>query len=463
MKGEELSRAPGSVAVGDGPPRVVPLGAQEPSWREFVGIVAITLAVTGLLVAFSDRDGYEGDDLSVISAVIQMDEARNGEIFLYRYGWQPLAYETSVLVYRLFNHPDAIFLISPICCGVSVGIILFTMQRLARDLRSPLVHLALLMLLPEIFYVGLFYNTTSPAMPLAAAANLALFGFAGRTAPWRPAVIGLCMALATFMRFDFLLAVPFVMAVLWAERQSVRPLVEMAAGAGFALAAATTVGLFHPLELLDTLRVHHSEVNLGQAAYPWGWKWNVKVIAVIMHPFAWILVLAGLPALARQTAARFGRGPLFVLAAALLPFLYPMTSFTSAKYGIPLMLLLPLAMQQILDRACEHRLAGKKRLVSLGVVVSALIAWTISVEPSKRPPFVKVAVNRPLQIPTHDGMRTLGAYAFAMRLPGQSEAAEPEWRVAELLQEELHATGGAIFGSSARIQASCGEEWAGGI
>jgi hypothetical protein len=440
MADQEPRRGPGLVAIDYGPVDAISVEVEEHSWKEDIGILAITLAVTALLVAFSDRDGYEGDDLSVISAVTQMDEARKGEIFLYRYSWQPLAYEASAVVYRLFNHPDALFLISPICCGVSVGISLLTMRRLARHLRSPVVHLALMMLFPEIFYAGLFYNTTAPAMPVASVAYLALFGFAGRTGALRPALIGLCMALASFIRFDFFLAVPFVMAVLWAERQSIRPLLQMAAGAGLVVAIATLVGLFRPLELLETLHVHHAEVNLGQAAYSWTWKKNIKVIAVIMHPFAWTLVLAGLPALARRTEVRFGRTPRLVLAASLLPLFYPMTSFTSAKYAIPLILLLPLAMQQILDGLCDQRLASKKRLVSLGVVVSALFAWMVSVEPAKRPPFVNLTVTEPLMINTHDGQRTFGAYAMAMCLPCQSEAAMPDWAAARLLHEESHAS-----------------------
>src|SRR5262249_26344711 len=45
----------------------------------------------------------------------------------------------------------------------------------------------------------------------------------------------------------------------------------------------------------------------------------------------------------------------------------------------------------------------------------------------------------PIQVHTHDGERTFGAYGFAMRSVGRSETSKPEWTAARLLHEELQS------------------------
>ena len=193
------------------------------------GLIIVT-GLSFLLLAFSDRDGYDGDDLSTVSAVFQLDAAKRGDLALYRYAWQPLAYELSAWVYRRFDTSDAVFMSAPIACAIALAVLLYAMATAARNLKSPWLHLAILILFPELFYTGLYYNTTALAMPAAAVAVLFLTGPPGRGRPWRPALIGVMLTLASFFRFDFVLIFPFVVASLWIESRSLRPMGSLVVG-----------------------------------------------------------------------------------------------------------------------------------------------------------------------------------------------------------------------------------------
>ena len=413
-------------------------------YRAFAIGLLIMVAMMAGLWTFSDRDGYEGDDLSILSAVYELDSAKAGDLFFYRYAWQPLAYDVSAWLYRKFDTPDAVFLTAPVSCAVTIAILLYALSRTSRRLTNPLVHLALLVLLPELFYVGMFYNSTVLGMPTAAIAVLLLTVDPESATIWRAALMGAMLAVSTLMRFDFLLMCPFFAAWLWIKHRSPREIVALVSGSLAVVGAAAAVGMLDPLMLFKTLKDHHVEVNFGgtEAAYHWTWKHNVKVIAVLMHPFAWLGLALGGPGLIRDFVRRHGAKMLALLALSIVPMVYPMTTFVSVKYAIPLLMLLPFAMQAMLERACEHASARTAGLVSWGVVALALIAALVSIEPSKRPPFLRATATASKVINTHDGQRTFGAFAFELPKAGQDDSAQPGWRAAYRLSESLRSENG---------------------
>ena len=416
------------------------------SWLRSTTIgLLIMVGVTAGLCFFSDRDGYEGDDLSVLSAVYQLDAAKSGDLSFYRYAWQPLAYEVSSWVYQIFDSPDAVFLMAPLTCAFSIAILLHALSTTSRRLTNPLVHFALLVLLPELFYVGMFYNTTVLAMPTAALAVWLLTIKPGTVPLWRPILIGMLLAVSTLMRFDFLLMCPFFAAWLWIEHRSRGEIVALVLGSLAVVGVAAVFGMVDPMMLLKTLKEHHEEVNLGitQATYRWTWKNNVKVIAVMMHPLAWLLLLGGGFGLAHEFGERHGKNMLALLAISLVPMLYPMTTFVSVKYVIPLLMLLPFAMQRILERGVERATARGLGLVSWGTVAAGLLAALVSIEPAKRPPFVRLTGTSPKSIVTHDGARSFGAFAVALKAAGRDDSGEPGWKAAQILFDSLQSGNGS--------------------
>ena len=192
------------------------------------------------------------------------------------------------------------------------------------------------------------------------------------------------------------------------------------------------------MELIDTLRVHHSEVNFGPDGSNWHWdKNNIVVAALVMHPIAWVTLLTGLPLLAKDYSHRHGKMALALVAASLVPSLYPLTAFTSVKYAIPMILLLPFAMLAILDRCIDLWSPSLTRPLSWAVVAAAVGALLVSVEPSKKPPFLRVTSTRPRLIGTADGPRTIGAYLLSIRKVGRDDADDPMRRAARRLFDAL--------------------------
>ncbi|MBT2187928.1 hypothetical protein [Sphingobium nicotianae] len=76
-------------------------------------VLLFWLANLAFLLRFADRDGYEGDDLNSILPMAHLDAAKQGLLLIYRYGWQPLSYETAAALWRTFGTPDAVFLSAP--------------------------------------------------------------------------------------------------------------------------------------------------------------------------------------------------------------------------------------------------------------------------------------------------------------------------------------------------------------
>jgi len=105
-----------------------------------------------------------------------------------------------------------------------------------------------------------------------------------------------------------------------------------------------------------------------------------------------------------------------------------------------LIMLLPFAMQQILERSVLRASERSMRLVSWGTALAGLLAALVSIEPAKRPPFLRATATDPKPVYTHDGNRTFGAYAVALRNVGLDDSAEPGWKAAHLLFDSL-ATG----------------------
>jgi hypothetical protein len=340
-------------------------------------------------------------------------------------------------LYRAFDTPDIVFLAAPLCGIAGLAILLHALSFSATRLRSPWVHAALLALLPELIYDGLFFNTTALAMPTAAAALWLLAVRPGRVSTFRSGVIGGLLAVSVLLRFDFLLMVPVVAALIAVRGRSIRGPIGYAAGGLAVLAAAIALGWIRPAELLDTIRVHHDEVNLNHAAYPWDWKANTKVIAVMFHPVAWVITLVGLPVLAKDFRRRHGAWAVRVVAIAALPLFYPFTSFVSPNYALPLMLLQPFVMLAALERLCERWSPGRIRLLSIAVVAIAALAWLVSIEPSKRLPFVRATAQTPKPIGTHDGLRTFGAYWVTAKWIGADDSASPAMVAARYMRDAL--------------------------
>lgn len=410
---------------------------KENAWYKKFYPFAIITIIGCTLFTFHDRDGFEGDDLSIISAVFDLDGAKRGDLYLYRFAWQPLSYETMSAIYRLIRSPDAIFLLPPLFGTISISILFLALSFQARCLKSPWVHLALIVLLPEFFYDSLFLNTTILGMPTA---SIALWLMASTKWPisyFRAGLVGALFAISTLFRFDFLIMIPFITALFWVKSSSPGQVLGFLFGGFLILLVAISFGWIQPSGLISILGKHHDEVNFGNSSFGWTWKANFLVIAVMMHLSAWLIILWGLPSQISDLSLRHGKLNTSVIVISALPLFYPMTSFVSPKYGIPLMILLPFFMLNSLEHLCSKWSTAGIHKLSITIVLVAIFSWMASIEPSKTAPFLRFTLNDAKKIGTHDGNRTLGAYSNNLPWFGADDSNTPKWKLAYSIVKSL--------------------------
>jgi len=156
------------------------------------------------LSVFADRDGYEGDDLNSILPMLHLQEAKQHDLLIYRYDWQPLSYEIGALVFEVTQKPSLIFLLAPFAGAVSLALLLSIIWR--RPSISEFVKaLVAMMAVPELWFSGLYFNSTILGLPLALSSFALL-----RSNPRTPFLFlaGILLGTAALMRFDFVLAGP---------------------------------------------------------------------------------------------------------------------------------------------------------------------------------------------------------------------------------------------------------------
>jgi hypothetical protein len=359
------------------------------------------LAVFALLAGLADRDGYEGDDLDMVVPMLQWDAVQQGLLDGYRVAWQPLAYRLGAWLCAAAGTPRAVFLLAPLAASIALVLAAACLRRLGTP-RWPWHRcLALLVLLPEVWWSGLYWNATILGMPFVL---LALYLALGRPRAGLGCIAGALVAVAALCRVDWALAAPIVGAFVFA-RHGARAAVGCAAAALVVLAAAALAGVLDPAQIAAIHASSTAEMRDRSGEPGWDVRAKWMVLSVAMHPLGFVLTAVGLWVLVRENWRR-RRRTIVLFAAAAAPLLLPARDLLSAKYLLPLMAVLPFAMRRIRGSA-------------LVVPVAAVVAACIAIEPAPAPPFVRVSALAARQVPTHDGPRSYGAYLLqAWRIAG---------------------------------------------
>lgn len=412
------------AAAGGAPARKLP-------WLLF-SLLAIGNLV--FLTLFADRDGYEGDDLNMVVPTAHLAAAKQGALLIYRYAWQPLSYELSHWLWSLFGTPTAVFLSMPVAGGIAIAMFLWWLWREGQSRTSPFAHAIIALLcIPELWYSSLFYNTTMRSMPLIA---LALILVRMRGSLLLPLAAGVATGLAILMRLDFLLVCPLLALAAWPRGEGIlRPVVLAAAviatvGAGFA------AGLVDIPEILRINAFNSWEIkeHLGQPG--WDMRLKAMVITVTLSPVGWLLLLVGAPLLLVGAARkRDWRALLWVLAA--IPPALPLPDILSPKYMLPLapfaLLFFLRAQEQI--EACLTN--GLRIWARRGLWLAAIAPIFLSISLSGKAPFLMPGLSPAKPVPTHDGPRGWGGYAWQM-IETDAPGAKTEHQIqSEALAREL--------------------------
>ena len=168
------------------------------------------------LVLFADRDGYEGDDLNSVLPMLHLQEAKQGALEVYRYHWQPLSYEIGSAVFRLIGKPTAIFLLSPLAGAISLLLLFLVTWRDRSSMPGFAKSLLAILVLPELWFAGLYFNSTVLGLPFALGC---LFFLRSSSTSSLCFLSGVLLGIAVLMRLDFILAAP-AMALIAPEKKA---------------------------------------------------------------------------------------------------------------------------------------------------------------------------------------------------------------------------------------------------
>jgi hypothetical protein len=400
--------------------------------------IVFSMCIASSMFFLADRNGYEGDDMNIICAMFNLDAGLQGAIDVYRYSWQPLGYWIGVAVYKLTGSPTAIFMLAPLAGTISLTLLVAYMSKAASQRHGILCYLAILILIPELWFSGLYYNTSIIAMPLVVFAALLLYenpSFA------QILLAGVLVGLAVLIRLDFVLACPMFAVILWHQRRSLKLTFLLAFAVCSVLALALVIQLVTLEQVVaDYQRAHTEMVERGQSG---GWNLYTKawVTMMALHPAGWLLLIVGGPLTVRQFWRKDPSLTIIYGVAAVL-LLYPLPNLLSVKYLLPLMIFLPVFFVHCLEHLSSLLADRYQRFAEIGMVAIAIIALTVSFEPQSHVPFIRVVLSSARQVGTHDGNRSFGAYLIQMfRVDRMVEVNDYQRTAEELLQFMQKSTG----------------------
>lgn len=377
----------------------------------YTGLVLIAFFIVNLmfLVVFCDRDGYEGDDLNSVVPMFHLASAKQGALWIYRYAWQPLSYELGAAVYRVTHRPDALFLLAPISGAISLWLMLLILWR-DRRAATLVASLIVLLAIPELWYSGLYFNSTVLGLPFALAA---LWLLRSRISVAAAVLAGGLAGIAILMRLDFILVCPALAVTAWsADRTLGRPLV-LALGVMTVLTAAALIGWLEPAQILLTYQESAGEIAAKSADPGWDLRTKLLVASVALSPLGWGILLLGAPDFILRTLKN---DPVlfFAWVAAVAVLAFPVRGLLSVKYIIPLLIFAPFFLASALS-AIELWTPESLRISVLPATAAATCFLAIfSFSLTGTAPYVHLGLQAMRPIGTHDGFRSYGGYLWQM-------------------------------------------------
>lgn len=382
-----------------------------------VSLVLLYFILLPVFLFFGDRGWWDGDAIAQLEGILNFQY--RGTTGVYRYYWQPLAYEINLFVIRLTNNPRLLYYLPQIFGAANICILLGALSKFSQRKLPMLLNFCLLLLLPEIFFSGLYYNSTVFAMLPMSIAILFIFwqnntdNLINRdpssTLSWddiRYLVIGITAAIACFFRFDFSLCLPLLgYLLLTRENNKTRAILLFSSSVIAIFILFFIIGIFSPQMILKILREHSDVVGEWTYITP---VFKAKVIFTTMNVTVWVIFLGYLLYFLQQKILkREWRSLLIIFPSAIL--LYPIPKITSPKYLMPAIIFMPFIFaNMLLD--LNKRLTNKNfQRLSYFVIAGTVLLQILSIQPAKAFPFIQLTPS-PYSQETHDGPRTVGAY-----------------------------------------------------
>ncbi|MBO9670148.1 MAG: hypothetical protein J7485_06500 [Sphingobium sp.] len=399
------------------------------------------LANLAFLVAFADRDGYEGDDINSVVPMAHLTLAKHGLLVIYRYAWQPLSYELGALIWSWFGTPTAVFLMAPVAGALTLGLLIYWLSREGRSPSTVPIALVALLGVPELWFSALYYNSTILGMPLLA---LAILLVRRHPHPVSALLAGLLTGAAVLLRMDFILICPLLAIAAWPRGEGLSKPILVALGVVAALAIGYFTGILDVQAVIETQRMSVAEISANAHLPGWDLRTKLSVASVSLSPVGWLLFLIGTPvALIHAATKRDWRALGWLIAAVISA--YPMLNILSPKYILPEAPFLALLFVHALDKLSPWLSSGREKAAFGALALLALVPVFVSLSLTKRPPFLVPGLLATKPVGTHDGSRSYGGYLWlAMATDGPQAQDAKQKQAAALAASLLGPKGGNV-------------------
>jgi hypothetical protein len=359
------------------------------------------------LFFLSNSIGFEGDDLNTVLPMLHLQDAKNGNLLIYRYYWQPLSYEIGSIVYNLIGNIRSIFLLPQICMALSISILY---QCCVYELEfNRKLFLPLLMLFPEIIYTGLYFNSTAIAFPFICVSLLLAF----KRTDWAGAAFtGIALSLAVMLRFDFILITPFIFIYRYLILKKLSDAIVGGLFLCVGLSIGVLTGVLVPEKIFEVYDLARQEIIERSSEPGWDLRTKLFVATTIFSPIGWaILAVATFWSLKTKAVWK----PVAIGVICLMPMLLSARNILTPKYIMPVLAVASVLVVIFWNKTVELWSVEKRNRLSTYWVIITIGLMMFSVEPIIKPPFLKISTTDNREVGTHDGPRSWGSYLWQFR------------------------------------------------
>lgn len=391
----------------------------------------------GVLIAFGlwfgNRHGWEGDDTNFIFGAVNLDLV--GREYVYRYAWQPLAYEAISQLVRIGIKPVQLFYLSNISGMLGVFLLAVLSARLLGNTIAAASFASLLILgIPELWITALYFNTTAFGLPFFAASLLILSVVTQQRNPSiSGSIAGILFATACLFRLDFLTALPMMLVFifLWQKQRIVIATYFIVSQAAIYIAFSLAQHDL-PSQLFNIL------MKFGTESFPgWTFTSGAKVFLAAVAPSLITIPILLWDRIYKVPRLFNERGGILVLIA-LLPTLLSATKLYSGKYLVIFFVCLILILSTLIGRLSIYPapdLPSLQRRIAAWLVIALMFVLGFPQHEAFKSDPIDAILHKPGVIWSHDGPRTLGGYkefAAMMRATEIPSNSMELFRIAEL-------------------------------
>lgn len=336
-----------------------------------------------------------------------------GKIGVYNYYWQPLSYQLGILLFGLFKNYKILFFICQIFGATSICILTLSVYIYSEGKLNPLLCFSFLIIFPELFFCGLYYNSTVLGMLPMSMSLLFLFWKNYSSNPirltyqTRSYFTCLFLLIACCFRIDFFFALPLTIYLLFiSEKFNKTPFLRaiILLFSGFVLSLGLDIINFN--HILKAIR-GHSNNYIEQ-------KWSEKILFSLSNFYSltnliiWCFIISFIIYFIVTRIQDRKRNELFGIIPAIFT-IAPIYILTTPKYLIPAIMFLLFFLTRITIELKTKISKSKFSWFSSSFIFIAFLLQLVSVQIVNAFPYVEIT-SKPNYIYSHDGIRLTGAY-----------------------------------------------------